>query len=214
MSVLSAEDVLSQLEWRYAVKKFDGRTISEQNWHSLERSLILSASSYGVQPWKFIVVTNPALRAQLQLASWNQVQVTTCSHLVVFAIKEQVDEAYIDRYIARMAHVRNVSIEALMGLKQMIMRMLNTPGFDVDEWSTRQVYLALGTFLSTAALMGIDTCPMEGIAPARYDELLGLTGSGYRTVVAATAGYRAADDKYAQLPKVRFEARDVVTRID
>jgi nitroreductase len=85
-----------------------------------------------------------------------------------------------------------------------------TAPFDVNDWAARQVYIALGQFMACAALMGVDTCPMEGIDPGKYDETLGIGEQGYRTVVACAAGYRAADDKYAQTPKVRFRTEDVV----
>jgi nitroreductase len=83
----------------------------------------------------------------------------------------------------------------------------------LDTWQTHQVYIALGTFMTAAALIGVDTCPMEGIDPAAIDEILGLKGTSFGTVVACAAGYRASDDKYAAMPKVRFKADDVVVRI-
>jgi nitroreductase len=83
----------------------------------------------------------------------------------------------------------------------------------LDAWQSRQVYIALGQFMAAAAVIGIDTCPMEGIEPAKYDEILGLAGTGYATVVGCAAGYRATDDKYATTPKVRFRTEDVVVRV-
>ena len=92
----------------------------------------------------------------------------------------------------------------------MMVGSLTDPPFDINEWAARQVYIALGQFMACAAVLGVDTCPMEGIDPAKYDEVLGIGGQGYRTVVACPAGYRAADDKYAQTPKVRFKTEDVI----
>jgi len=213
MSTMTGDSLLEQLTWRYATKKFDAaRKISEADWAALEQALILSASSYGLQPWKFIVVTNPALKSQLRVASWNQSQVEDCSHHVVFAAQQDVTEADVDRFLARIGEVRGVSQESLAGYRKYLLGdLVNGPRHAViKEWAARQCYIALGTLLTSAAVMGIDTCPFEGLEPAKYDEILDLTGTGYATVCACPLGYRAADDKYASTPKVRFEAKDVI----
>jgi nitroreductase len=115
----------------------------------------------------------------------------------------------------RIAQVRGVSAESLNGFRDVLLGFLTQPPdqFDVNFWSTRQTYIALGNFMTSAALLGIDTCPMEGIVPTQYDEILGLAAQGYKTVVVAAAGYRAATDKYATLPKVRFAPEDVITHV-
>lgn len=213
---VSNETVLNQLRWRYATKQFDpGRSISAEDWSALEQSLVLTPSSFGLQPWQFIVVTDQRTKEKLVSASWDQRQVAEASHVVVFAIKKDLGAADVDRYIGRIAETRNVSADSLKGFKDVLLGFLAQPSdkFDVNAWATRQVYIALGNFLNTAALIGIDTCPMEGIDPARYDEILGLSAKGYKTVVVATAGYRAATDKYATLPKVRYSANEVITHI-
>ena len=213
MSIISGESLLQQLNWRYATKKFDStKKISATDWAVLEQALILTASSYGLQPWKFIVVTDPALKAKLRPASWNQSQVEDCSHLVVFAAQQDITEADVDRFVARIAEVRGATIESLAGYKGFMMGdLVNGPRHAIiQEWAARQTYIAMGNLLTSAAVLGIDTCPFEGIEPAKYDDILGLKGSGYATVAACPLGYRAADDKYASAPKVRFEAKDVI----
>jgi nitroreductase len=213
MQPISSETLLSQLRWRYACKKFDAtRKISESDWKALEQAMVLSASSYGMQPWKFFIVTDPATRQTLLPLSWGQSQIVDASHLIVFAVKKPVDEAHIDAYVNRTAELRGVTPESLAGFKGMMMKSINGAA-NLNEWMTHQVYIALGQFLASAALLGIDTCPMEGFQPEKYDEALGLPKLGYASVVLATAGYRAADDKYATLPKVRFKTEDVVTPI-
>ena len=214
MTPISPETVVTQLRWRYATKKFDPlRKISPENWDALEQSLVLTPSSYGLQPWKFFVVTDPAVKAKLPAHSWGQKQPNDCSHMVVLAIKSDLPEEHIDRHVARTAEVRGQTVEALAGFKKMMMGSLADPPFDINEWATRQVYIALGQFMACAAIMGVDTCPMEGIDPAKYDEELGIAAQGYRTVVACAAGYRSPDDKYAATPKVRFKTEDVIQRI-
>jgi nitroreductase len=203
--------VVEQLRWRYATKKFDpARTISAGTWAALEQALVLTPSSYGLQPWKFFVVTDPAVKAKLPEHSWGQRQPQDCSHMVVLALKANLGEADVDRHVARMSEVRGQTVESLARFKQTMMGSLADPPFDINDWAARQVYIALGQFMACAALLGVDTCPMEGIDPAKYDEVLGIGAQGYRTVVACPAGYRAADDKYAQVPKVRFKAEDVI----
>lgn len=216
MKPVPNETVEQQLRWRYAVKKFDpSRTIPPEDWAVLEQALVLSPSSYGLQPWKFFVITDPATRAKLPPLTWDQSQVEDGSHVVVFAIRKDLDALHVDKHVARTAEVRGVAPDTLTGYRKMILGSLVPPpaGFDVNVWATHQVYLALGTFMTAAALLGIDTCPMEGFQPEEYDRLLGLGALGYHAVVLAVAGYRAADDCNATLPKVRFPVEDVVVPI-
>lgn len=216
MQPVSNDTLLRQLEWRYATKKFDAqRKIPAADWETLERALALTPSSYGLQPWKFVVVVDQPTKEKLVPASWKQTQPAEASHMVVFAIRQNLSEADIDRYIQRITEVRGGSVEALAGFRKMMVGSLlgANAQLDINEWATRQVYIALGNFMTVAALLGIDTCPMEGIVPKQYDEILKLQSTGYATSVACAAGYRASDDKYATIPKVRFDVEDVVLRI-
>jgi nitroreductase len=213
---VSPAQVLAQLQWRYAVKKFDpSKKIPADAWDVLEQSLMLTPSSFGLQPWKFFVVENSELRQELLANSWNQTQVVEASHLVVLAIKKEVGDAEVDRYIQDMSDKRNVPIDGLAGLNKMIKGFMANPnkGFTTDEWAIRQVYIAIGQFMTSAAMLGIDTCPMEGFNPAKYDEILGLTAQGYASVLVCPAGYRADDDKYAAMPKVRYDRSEIIGHI-
>jgi nitroreductase len=214
MPLLTPADAVNQLQWRYATKKFDPQQkITAENWHALEQSLVLSPSSFGLQPWRFLVVTDSALRAQLLPASWNQKQIVEASHLVVFARKVGLTEADVDAYAESIVSIRQVPPDSLAGMKKMIIGFMGQPNFDAAGWAENQVYLALGVFLTTAAMLGIDACPIEGFMPAKYDEILPLKSEGYASVVVAAAGYRAADDKYAALPKVRYPVADMVRHL-
>ena len=213
MPTLSASAFSAQLRWRYATKQFDpARPVPAHLWAALEDALVQSPSSYGVQPWRFIVVTEAALKAALRPVSWNQAQITDCSHLVVFAARTKVSAADIDRFVARIAQVRGVTAESLAGYRGMMVKdVVEGPrSRQAFEWAARQCYIALGGFMSAGAVLGVDTCPLEGIDPAAYDRILGLRG--YNTVVACAAGFRVEGDKYAALPKVRFAAEEVVDR--
>lgn len=212
-TTISTDTLLAALRWRYATKKFDpAKKIDASTWAVLEETLILTPTSYGMQPVKFLVLTDPALRAQLVPVSWAQTQPADCSHFVVMAARAQNTEADVTHFIARMAEVRGMAAEALDGFKNVLLGdVVHGPRGNVAlEWATRQAYIALGNFMTSAALLGVDTCPMEGFEPAKYDEILGLPAQGFRAVVACAAGYRAADDKYAALPKVRFPANELI----
>jgi nitroreductase len=215
LAVTTPDFVIQQLQWRYATKKFDStRQIPDRVWHLLEQSLVLAPSSYGLQPWKFFVVRNPETRRQLAEHSWGQSQIIDASHLVVLAIKKDLSAADVDRHIGRVSEVRQIPVESLQSLAGVIKGHLAQPPIPPQEWAARQVYIALGQFMTCAAMLGVDTCPMEGFIPAKYDEVLGLNERGYAAAVVCTAGYRAEDDKYATLPKVRFPVEEVVQHMD
>ncbi len=216
MEPITTTQLLDALNWRYATKKFDPeKKIPAETWEVLERALVLSPSSYGLQPWKFLVVKDASLREQLVEHSWNQRQVADASHLVVFAAKESITEADVDKLVSAISEARGLTMESLSFYKDMMMGdLVNGPRSAViKDWSARQVYIALGNLMTCAALLGIDACPMEGFVPSKYDELLGLEGSGYAAVVACPLGYRSDDDQYATLPKVRYPAVDVIKRV-
>lgn len=214
MSKVDNEIIHQQLNWRYACKKFDStKKIREADWNILAESLRLSASSYGLQPWKFIVVQDPEIRKQLLPLSWGQTPVTDSSHFVVITYKEKMDETHIDKFIAETAKIRGADKASLSGYKDMMMGdLVKGPRAQViNWWAQKQSYIAMGTLLTTAAMMEIDTLPMEGLDPAAYDKVLGLEGSGWKTVAAVACGYRSADDKYQFARKVRFDMTDVVS---
>ncbi|MEI6083552.1 MAG: NAD(P)H-dependent oxidoreductase [Verrucomicrobiota bacterium] len=208
--------LLQQLQWRYATKKFDStQKIPATHWQALEEALVLTPSSYGLQPWKFIIITDQSTKEKLVPVSWGQRQVADCSHVVVFAIKKNLSAADVDRYLERIAEVRGGTAQSLATYrKMMVSDVIDGPRSKiVNEWATRQAYIALGNFMTSAAMLGIDTCPMEGLEPDKYDAILGLPARGLATVVGCVAGYRAADDKYATLAKVRYPHDSMVERI-
>ena len=210
---IPVEQLLESLRWRYATKVFDPQQpIDAATWQALEQALVLTASSYGLQPWKFLVITDPAVRAELRPHSWNQSQITDCSHLVVLLSKRTISPADADRLIEATAAARGLETTALAGYRKMIqVDLIDGPRSRIiEEWAARQVYIALGNLLSSAALLGVDTCPIEGFSPAEYDRILQLEGSDYRSCVVCACGHRSADDKYASLAKVRYAATDLI----
>lgn len=208
--------IVEDMNWRYACKKFDTqKKISSEDFNSLLEVLRLTASSYGMQPWNFVVVENPELRQNLVEKSYKQSQVADASHLIVLCIKLDVTEKDVDAYMDQTVKDRNVTTESLEGFKKMLMGSIvsKTPE-QKSTWMKNQVYIALGSLLTACASMRIDSCPMEGISPKGYDEVLGLSERGLKAVLACPVGYRSNEDKYATLEKVRFEQNQVITVIN
>ncbi|MFS4457813.1 NAD(P)H-dependent oxidoreductase [Bdellovibrio sp. HCB2-146] len=205
---MTHQSIKEALEWRYAVKQFDKtKKITDQDWQSLTESLKLAPSSYGLQPWKFLVIENTEVREKLRAVSWNQSQVTDSSRYVVFTYKEKLDVDFVDNYLKRISQVRNVPVESLTGFRDMMIENLikGPRSQTIDAWAQRQSYIAMGFLMETAALLKIDACPMEGLDTNAYDEILGLKGTGWKTGATVALGYRHPEDKYQLNKKVRFE---------
>jgi nitroreductase len=207
------KQLLDALQWRYATKVFDAtKKIPADLWGALEKTLVLTPTSYGLQPYQFLIVQDAATRAALLPHSWGQKQVVDCSHYVVFTARTEMKEADVTKLIARISAVRGLPAESLNFYRDLMLGdIVNGPrGKTAHEWAARQAYIALGNLMTAAAVLGVDACPMEGLVPVEYDKILRLEGTGYKTVMALALGYRAAGDKYAGLAKVRYEAADLI----
>ncbi len=213
MPTILPSELITQLNWRYATKTFDAsKKLTASQFQTLKDALRLSASSFGLQPWKFIVVENPEIRSKLRPASWGQSQIEEASHLVVLAGKTSIDAEYIKAFIKKTADVRGVSPDTLDGYYQMMIGNIvngSRTQAEIKGWMDRQVYIAMGTLLTAAALIGVDTCPIEGLDPNQYDAILNLTDTGYQTLAVVALGFRAESDPYQNAPKVRFDESDV-----
>lgn len=213
---MNPQEILQALEWRYAVKKFDpARKIPAETWATLEEVLRLTPSSFGLQLWKFIVVKSPEVRAALKPHAWEQDQIVSASHLVVFANKVNPGEAEVQAHINNIAATRNTPIENLDGYRIRITNYLQNDevGTTLPHWTARQCYIALGFFMSACAMMKIDTCAMEGFERESVDSVLQLSAEGYSTAVMCAAGYRSPDDAYQNAKKVRYPLTSVLTRV-
>ena len=213
--ILQPQDLLSALRFRYATKQFDpARKIDSVTWDALLQSLVLAPSSFGLQPWRFLVISNSEMRASLRGVSWNQPQITDADRLVVITARTDMTATDIDAWMRCLAESQGKKPEDLAAYRGMIDGFVGA--LDTEsrhDWNTRQCYIALGQLMTSAAVMGIDTCPLEGIDKAAYDRILGLEDSGYATAVACAIGYRSPNDAYATAPKARFEASEVVREI-
>lgn len=192
-------------EWRYATKKFDPtQKITAEHLTLIKRAIQLSASSYGLQLYKVLIISDPTLRAQLQPASWNQSQITDASHLVVFCNDTTVAPEAIDTYLNLVSSTRNIPLKALEGYGNfMKTKIVEQSPEEQFNWTKNQTYIALANLLSVCAALQIDACPMEGFDPVLYNQILGLEEKGLNAAVVATIGYRSTDDDTQHLAKVR-----------
>lgn len=212
---ITGEEIIERLRWRYAAKRYDAaRKIAADDWAVLEQALALAPSSYGLQPYRFVVVEDAAVRERLRAAGYDQPQITEASHLVVFAYKKHLSDEDVERFVERTAEVRGQERTALAGFEKSLKGALanKAVGDTHAVWNSRQAYIALGFLLETAALLGIDSSPMEGFDPAEFDRILGL--EDYASVVICALGYRDAEaDWLAPLPKVRRREEDLFVRV-
>lgn len=195
---------MEALDWRYATKKFDtGRSIPAEDLQTLLQALRLSPSSMGLQPYRFLRIADPRLRAELQNVSFSQSQITQASELIVFAAKTEYTDADIDEFLDASQKARGYSDNDIEKRAKSIRKHVERfNGEELLQWNARQLYIAMGQLLTSAALMGIDACPMEGIKAADYERILELEGLDVCAVVCL--GYRAADDGLASQAKVRL----------
>jgi nitroreductase len=196
---------LETQNWRYATKKFDAtKKISTEDLNILKEAIRLSSSSYGLQPYKIIIVENPELRAQLLGAAYGQSQVVDASHLIVFANETNINDQTIEKYITRIGDTRNIHVESLTGFGNYMKGAINhLTEEEKNIWASKQTYLALGNLLNAAAELKIDVTPMEGFVPAQVNEILGLNALGLNASLMATVGYRHTEDATQHLKKVR-----------
>lgn len=206
---------IKQLEWRYAVKKFDAdKLLSEAKIHTLKQAFNLTATSYGLQPITLVVVQNKELQKELVAYSFDQPQVAQASHILVICIENAVDAAYITNYFRQVKKVRGTSDAILNPFKEaMVANFSKKEIQEIKDWSKNQAYLAMGNLLTICAMEEIDSCPMEGFEPDAYDRVLDLTKRGLTSVLVMPVGYRAKDDRFSTFKKVRKDIDDSIIDI-
>ena len=209
-------EVLESLKWRAAVRKYDtNRKVSNADLEALLEAGNLTPTSMGLQPFKIMVVRNAELQQKLVPISYNQQHVAEASHILVFAIETNVDLQTVDAYIERAMDRRQVPSTALDGYKNSISGYISTMSNEAKtNWATKQAYIALGTVMTIAADLKIDTCPMEGFEPKAYQEMLGLEAENLMPVVILPIGYRSEAEETASLPKVRKSREEFVVEIN
>lgn len=208
-------DIIESLKWRYATKKFDTeKTLPQEKIDVLTEAFNLTATSYGLQPVKLVVLKNKTLQQKLVPHSWDQKQVADASHVLIICIEKEIDEDYITNYFEHVKAVRNTSDDILKSFREdLIYSFKEKPSEEITTWAAKQAYLALGNLLTVCAAEQIDACPMEGFVPEKYDELLSLKDLGLHSVLVLPVGYRAEDDFFSSLKKVRKSIDDIVINL-
>ncbi len=198
-------NIIESLEWRYATKKFDAtKTLTDAQIELLTNAFNLTATSYGLQPLKLLVIQNKTIQQELITHSWNQQQIVDASHVLVICIEEIIDNEYINAYFDRVKSIRNTPDEVLNPFKEHLLGDFSKKTTEETiTWATKQAYIALGNLLTVCATEKIDACPMEGFIPKKYDEILNLKELNLKSVLVLPVGYRATDDMFSDMKKVR-----------
>lgn len=206
---------IEALKWRYATKKFNREKIlPSEKVKILKDAFNLTATSYGLQPIKMVVIHDKELQEKLVKYSFNQQQVATASHVLVICIEKLVDKKFIKEYFNRVHNIRATPQDILEPFQNFLIGDFEKKHVDeIADWATNQAYLALGTLLTVCAIESIDSCPMEGFEPSKYDELLGLESMNLESVLVLPVGYRAADDMFSEFKKVRRPIEDVIIEL-
>ena len=203
------------LEWRYSTKQFDqSKPVMEDQVTKILKLTNLSATSYGMQPYKMVVIKNQNLKKKLVDSSYGQTNIGDSSHLIVFAARTDINEAFIDNYIEHISEQRKKTIESLASYKKMLMNYISKKDEDaIFNWASDQIYIALGTFLLACASEKIDACPIGVFIPKAYDEILKLKEYNLRSVVVAVIGYRHEEDNYQHRAKVRRPLNEMLIEL-
>jgi nitroreductase len=210
-------DIIKALEWRYAVKLFDPeRKIPQESVDRLVEAVRLTPTSWGLQPFRLLVVEDAAIRSSLDGACYGQVQTGTSSHVFVFACRQDITVGgeFVENFFAETIKQQNMSPENAEKFRGIITGFLKSLSPEAQAvWEEKQAYIGLGNLMTVAAVEEIDACPMEGFVPKAVDEILGLSEKNLRPVLLCPVGYRHADDYYQNYKKIRVPTQDFVTVI-
>lgn len=207
--------ILKDLAWRYATKKFDvTKRLSNEKISVVKEAFNLTATSFGLQPVRLLIIEDDHLKKALVSHSMNQQQVADASHVLVFCIEKKVDSAYVKKYFDRVKEIRDTPDDILQPYREYLLDHFKEKSQnETDLWATKQAYLAMGNLLTTCAIEKIDACPMEGFDPFGYNEILELSEKSLQAVLVMPIGYRADDDLFASLKKVRKPIKDTILEL-
>ena len=202
---------IENAQWRYATKKFDTtKKVSPEDLETLKKAMSLTATSYGLEPYKIFIIENQHIKNQLVAASWGQQIVADASHLIVFANILDFGSDQMNAYFDNVVATRNVPMEALQGYSNFMQSSINAMPIEKrNSWTAKQTYLAMNNLLNACAELKIDATPMEGIVPEQYNQILGLNDLGLNAVLATPIGYRHTDDATQHYAKVRKAPQDL-----
>ncbi len=207
-------NLIEALNWRYAVRQFSADKLDDAQVRALLTATRMSATSYGLQPYRLLQINDIDVRKRLLPHAMGQDKVVECSHLIVIAAQTRIDDRLIDRYIQAVAATRYQSTDDFAGLTTHMKDVFGGMNEQQKQaWAHQQAYIALGTLLTSAALMKIDACPMTGFEAPGFDQVLGLKERGLTSTVICALGKRHPEDRNASLPKVRYDHREMVIEI-
>ncbi|MEN8965025.1 MAG: NAD(P)H-dependent oxidoreductase [Polaribacter sp.] len=208
-------NIIDNLKWRYAVKKFDtNKNLTQEQLNLLKEAFNLTATSYGLQPLKLVVVENKEIQEKLVPHSWNQQQVVQVSHLLVICVKDKYTPKEVETYFNLVQKIRNTPDDIINPFKEFLTaEIAKKTQEELFIWNKNQAYIALGNLLTVCAMQQIDSCPMEGFNPEKYDEILQLTERNLKSILVLPVGFRAEDDYMKDLKKVRKNITETVIEI-
>ena len=208
-------DIIKQLQWRYATKKFDAsKTLTPAKLNTLKEAFNLTATSFGLQTLNLVIVKNKTLRESLLPYSYNQPQVVNASHLLVICIQEDIEDSDVIDYYNNIKTIRSTPESILNPYREQLQGMMQKKTVEQRQsWSKNQAYIALGNLMTVCAIENIDACPMEGFIPEKYDDILQLNKKGLKSVLILPVGYRAEDDMFSTLKKVRKSIDQTIIEI-
>ena len=208
-------NIIDSLKWRYAVKKFDtNKDLSEIQIETLKEAFNLTATSYGLQPLKLVIIKNKKIQEKLLPFSWNQQQILQASHLLVICIKDNYTTKEVENYFNLVQKIRNTPDAVINPFKKFLTaEIAKKTQEELYVSNKNQAYIALGNLLTVCASQEIDSCPMEGFTPDKYDEILDLTKDNLKSVLVLPVGFRASDDYMKDLTKVRKNISDSIIEI-
>lgn len=205
-------NTIEKLQWRYATKRFDStKKLSKEKLDILKQSFNLTATSFGLQPLRLLVVSNQSLKEKLMAFTYNQPQIRDASHILVLCIEKEIDASFIIDHFKRVEDTRNTPRKILEPYEENLVNAFSEKHTsEIRQWMSNQLYLTLGALLTVCAIEGIDSCPMEGFEPENYDQLLGLKEKGLESVIVLPVGYRDESDFFSNLKKVRRGVDELV----
>jgi nitroreductase len=208
---MTTMDSIESLQWRYATKKFDSeKNLETSQLELLAQAFNLTATSYGLQPCRLIVVQDQELKEKMVPHSYGQMQVKDASAVLVICTTA-VDEQYVKDYFSIVKKERNTPDEVIQPFQDFLTSTFSKKeSEEIELWAKNQAYLILGNLLTVCAQQQIDSCPMEGFVPEKIDELLDLKSKGLKSSLLLPVGYRATDDLMSQLKKVRRPQKEMV----
>ncbi len=208
-------NTIDNLNWRYATKKFDeSKRLSKEKIEVLKQAFNLTPTSYGLQTMKMVIISDSATKNKLVDLCYGQEQVKGASHVLAICIQTSVNEKDVDDYFDNIIDIRNTPEVVLSKYRTELKDFINSKSEEgIESWCVKQAYIVLGNLITVCAVEGIDACPMEGFLPDKVDDLLELEKYNLKSVLLLPVGYRAKDDMFADLKKVRKDLSETIVEL-